>query len=230
MQKLPFKVIDLTHTLNPTIPTWNGRCGFEHQRLSDHDSHSTYSFQTHQIKMEEGIGTHLDAPLHVIKNARDVSSLELNELIAPAIIIDVSPKAHEHYQVSPDDILAFEKTHGVIPAGTFVIMHTGWSQYWLTPLCYRNNLVFPSISAAAAELLVHERNIVGLGVDTLSPDCPANGEYPVHNIVLGADKYIVENIANTHLLPPTGSYTFALPIKIHAGSEAPVRLIGLQLK
>ncbi len=230
MQQLPFQVIDLTHSLNPNIPTWNGHCGFAHQRILDHDPHLRYSFQTHQIKMIEGIGTHLDAPLHAFKSARDVASLDLNELIAKAVVIDVSQKAHEHYAVSPDDIMAFEKAHGRIEEGCFVIVNTGWSQYWLTPARYRNDLIFPYISAAAVELLVHERNVAGLGVDTLSPDCPKNDEYPVHNIVLGADKYLVENIANAHLLPPTGSYTFALPMKIQAGTEAPIRLIGLQFK
>ena len=228
MQKLPFKVIDLTHSLNPTIPTWSGNCGFAHQRILEHIPQQRYSFQTHQIKMEEGIGTHLDAPLHVLQGARDVASLDLNELITQAIMIDVSQKAHEHYLVSVDDILAFEKAHGMIQAGSFVIINTGWSQYWLAPARYRNNLLFPSISAAAAELLVHERHINGLGIDTLSPDSPVNDEYPVHNIVLGNDKYLVENIANANLLPATGCYTLALPMKIQAGTEAPIRLIGLQ--
>ncbi len=227
MQTLPFKVIDLTHSLNPDIPTWNGGCGFTQQRVLDHDTNKAYSFRTHHITMEEGIGTHIDAPLHTTPGAKDIASLELKELIAPAIVIDVSAKATEYYRVGIDDIHAFEKIHGAIAPGTFVIIHTGWSRFWSTPAQYRNNLQFPSLDHAAAELLVHKRNIIGLGIDTLSPDCPIHNEYPVHNTVLGANKYIVENIVNAELLPPIGSYTFALPIKIQGGTEAPVRLVGL---
>lgn len=229
MQQLPFKVIDLTHSLNPDIPTWNEGCGFTQQRVLDHDANSAYSFRTHHIMMEEGIGTHIDAPLHVTPDAKDIASLELNELIAPAIVIDVSAKASAQYRMGIKDIHAFEKQHGAIAPGSFVIIYTGWSKYWTTPHQYRNDLKFPSIDHAAAELLVHKRNIIGLGIDTLSPDCPIDNEYPVHKTVLGANKYIVENIVNAERLPPTGSYTFALPIKIQGGTEAPMRLVGLQL-
>lgn len=229
MQKLPFKVIDLTHSLSPDIPTWTGDCGFRQQCVMDHVSEAQYSFRAHQVNMHEGIGTHLDAPLHINPDAKDVASLELYDLIAPAIVIDVSAKANAQYRMGIEDIHAFENQHGAIAPGSFVIIFTGWSKYWTTPNQYRNDLKFPSIDNATAELLVHKRHIVGLGIDTLSPDCPIHNEFPVHNTVLGANKYIVENIANAHLLPPVGSYIFALPIKIQGGAEAPMRLIGLQL-
>lgn len=227
MATLPFTVIDLTHALHPQICTWGGTCGFSHKRLLDHDLQARYSFRTHQIQMEEGIGTHLDAPLHVINGGRDISALTLEELIAPAVVIDVSANMHERYCVSVDDILNFEKKYMPITSGTFVIVYTGWSQYWSSPERYRNALIFPSISQEAAQFLVHERDICGLGIDTLSPDCPIENEYPVHNIVLGANKYIVENIAHAEQLPPVGCYTFALPMKIQEGTEAPLRMIAL---
>ena len=49
----------------------------------------------------------------------------------------------------------------------------------------------------------------------------------VHRLILGAGKYIVENIANANCLPATGCYTLALPIKSVAASESPIRLIAL---
>ena len=110
-----------------------------------------------------------------------------------------------------------------------MIFWTGWDRYWKQPEKYRNNLVFPSISVEAADFLLTERNITGLGIDTLSPDNPANG-YPVHKLILGANKYIVENIANAGSLPPVGSYSLVLPMKIKDGTEAPVRMVGLILK
>lgn len=67
---------------------------------------------------------------------------------------------------------------------------------------------------------------MGLGIDTLSPDRPNEG-YPVHRTLLSAGKYIIENIANSEQLPPTGSFVLALPLKIRQATEAPMRLIGL---
>lgn len=47
-------------------------------------------------------------------------------------------------------------------------------------------------------------------------------------MMLGADKYIIENMANVHQLNAKGDYIIALPIKIQDGTEAPIRLIGMQ--
>lgn len=87
-----------------------------------------------------------------------------------------------------------------------------------------NNLQFPSASKEAARLLI-ERDIAGFGIDTLGPDT-AESSYPVHQIILGQGKYLIENIANAHLLSATGSIILAAPMLILDGTEAPIRLIG----
>jgi kynurenine formamidase len=155
----------------------------------------------------------------------DIASIPLEQLIAPCIVIDVSARAHENYRVTPDDIRHFETTYGPINKKSFVIIYTAWDKFWNNKDEYRNNLIFPTISSEATELLL-ERDIVGLGIDTLSPDNEADG-FPVHRLVLGSGKYIIENIANAGLMPPVGAYTFALPIKIQDGAESPIRLIAI---
>jgi kynurenine formamidase len=127
-----------------------------------------------------------------------------------------------------DDVLFFEDEFGTIPKGAFVIIYTGWDQRWEQPEKYRNNKIFPSISLAAAEMLL-SRDIVGLGIDTLSPDA-FGSDFPVHQLILGAGKYIIENVANAKQLDPIGCYLFALPIKITDGTEAPIRLVGMKKK
>lgn len=207
------------------MPSWNGSCGFKPILRDDYDLSAPYQFQTYDIHMQAGMGTHLDAPAHCFSGGRSITDLNLNECIAPCIVINVSPQSHERYSLRPQDVEAFEVKHGAIPFGCFVIIYTGWEQYWGTPETYRNNHVFPSISKEAASLLL-ERQIVGLGIDTLSPDRPEDG-FPVHHLILGADKYIIENIANASKLPSVGAYTLAFPIKIQGGTEAPLRLIGM---
>ena len=86
-------------------------------------------------------------------------------------------------------------------------------------------MIFPSCSRDAAELLL-ERDIVSFGMDTISPDRPEDG-FPVHKILLGSGKYIIENVANANKLPATGGYCFALPIKSFEGAEAPIRMIAM---
>lgn len=220
------RLIDLTHTLEENIPSWNGSCGFSSTIKLDYEDCSTKEkFRVQQLKMHAGIGTHIDAPAHCIPNGKTVDQLRLADLVAPCIVIEVSANAHERYSVSPLDIQEFEKAHGAIQPGQFVMIRTGWERFWDEPEKYRNNLVFPSVSKEAAKILL-ERQIVGLGIDTLSPDRSEDG-YPVHAALLGAGKYIIENAANLKELPQHGSMIFALPIKIKNGTEAPIRLIAI---
>ncbi len=174
--------------------------------------------------MHEGIGTHIDSPAHCFPDGATIEKLSLQDLIAPCVVIDISNRIHERLQLSVLDIKEFEKIHGIILPRSFVIIRTGWEKFWDTPDKYRNNHVFPSISKEAAQFLL-ERQIVGVGIDTLSPDCPENG-FPVHTTLLGHGKYIIENVANSGDLPAVGSYIIALPLKIKGGTEAPMRLIA----
>lgn len=223
-----FIFIDLTHALRLEMPSWSGGCGFEHTLRDDYDPSALYQFRTYDIHMQAGMGTHMDAPAHCFPEGRSITDLSLNECIAPCVVIDVSEQSHERYSLSPQDVETFEAQYGVIPSGCFVIVYTGWDRYWNTPDKYRNNHVFPSISKEAASIFL-DRQIVGLGIDTLSPDRPEDG-FPVHQLILGTGKFIVENVANASKLPPIGAYSLALPMKIQGGTEAPLRLVGVMIK
>ena len=221
-----FEIIDLTHSLTSEIPQWGIECGFRHHIVTDYsDCASQVKFRAQRLEMVAGIGTHMDAPAHCIPGSATIDDLPLTSLITPCRVIDVSQKANERYLISVEDIQSFEKEHGLIPKDSFVLLHTGWGEYWDNPATYRNNLIFPSLSLEGAELLL-TRDIIGLGIDTLSPDCGDSG-FPVHQLLLAAGKYIVENVANAKKLGPVG-FSIALPIKIQKGTEAPIRLVGLK--
>lgn len=224
-----FTFVDLTHTLSPDIPGWDSGCGFQHKIELDYSDCTTdVKFRVQSLQMLAGMGTHMDAPVHCIPDAASIADIRLESLITPCRVIDVSARADAQYSMSVDDIKQFENEYGIIPKGSFVIVYTGWDQWWHEPEKYRNNLIFPCISRQAAEELL-SRNIAGIGIDTLSPDC-GNSNFPVHQAILSAGKYIVENIANARQMNSTGDYSLALPIKIQGGTEAPVRLIGLKRK
>ncbi len=222
----PFKIIDLTHPLSSEVPTWNGSCDFCSEIKQDYDK----MFRIQQIKMHAGIGTHMDAPSHCIQGGHSIADIPLEQLIVPACVIDVSIKADADYEISFEDIENYERTYGIIPKGSLVIGYTGWSRFWTNPDAYRNidangQMHFPAFSSKAAELLL-KKDIVGLAIDTLSPDC-LDQSFSVHRLILGAGKYIIENIADCSKLPPKGSYVMALPLKVKDGTESPIRIIGL---
>ncbi len=221
-----FDFIDLTHTLTEEIATWNGCCGFVSQVKRDYEDNETaVKFRVQQLSMNAGIGTHIDAPAHCFPNGQTIEEIALRKLIVPCIKIDVSKKADEKYQIIKQDIDEFEAKYGLIPKNVLTIFYTGWDQFWLEPTKYRNNYCFPTVAMSAVEILL-QREVCGIAIDTLSPDTPESG-FPVHQSILGAGKYIIENLANAALMPPRGAYTIISPLKIKGGTESPVRVIGI---
>lgn len=226
IMKFPYKLIDLTHVVDGNTPTWDGGCGFHHELRCDYgDCKGDVKFRVQKLTMNAGVGTHMDSPSHCIEGARSIDQLLLRELVAECVVIDVSNKAHESYDVSVEDVKAFEGQYGKIPEGAFVMIKTGWERFWNEREKYRNDHKFPGVSKDAALMLL-ERGVCGLGIDTLSADRPESG-FPVHQVLLGAGKYLVENAANLGELPCKGAFVMVLPIKIKGATEAPIRLIGL---
>ena len=224
--KFPYKLIDLTHTLDSHMPSWDGDCGFMHDLCLDYtDSQNEDTFRVMKLHMYAGIGTHIDAPSHCLPGGKCIHELDINDLCMPCVILDVSNKAHERYSATPQDIRDFESIFGTINPGSCVMIKTGWERFWNEPEKYRNNHIFPSVTADTANLLL-ERGITALGIDTLSPDRPEDG-YKVHRAFLGNNKVLIENVANLGEMPATGSYVMSFPLKIQDGTEAPIRLIGL---
>ncbi|KJW07421.1 cyclase family protein [Orientia tsutsugamushi str. UT144] len=216
-----YKLIDLTHALDSTISTWNGGCGFNHDVHIDYaDCYGEDKFRVMKVKMHAGIGTHMDAPSHCIAQGRFIHDFDVNDLIMPYVVLDVSDQCHERYSLSAQDVTDFESKYGLIQKDSCVMVKTGWSKFWHTP-----NYIFPSVSSEAAELLL-ERGVSAISIDTLSPDRTEDG-FKVHKTFLSADKIIVENVANLDSIPPTGSFVMIMPIKIKDGTEALVRLVGL---
>lgn len=217
--------IDLTHTVCEKMPTWSGSCGFRHEIKRDYDA----GLRVLKYEMHASAGTHMDAPSHFYREGKNVGDFSLEELIVPCCVIDLSHRREENLSIKPSDLISYEKEYGKIPQNSCVIGFTGWQDFWQQPDRYRNVkqdgvMRFPTFSKEAAEFLL-ERKVAGIGIDTLSPDT-ADGDHPVHHLLLGEGKYIVENLCELHRLPKKGAHLFVLPIKIGIGSEACVRCIG----
>ena len=221
-----YRFVDLSHPLDPHVPTWNGSCGFQSEIKLDYDK----GLRVQQVKMHAGVGTHLDAPAHFFEGGSDIAGIPLERLIIPAFCLDLSTVAHETYQISRADLLAFEKRYGSIEKGSLFIGYTGWSVRWNKPDLYRNEdsahrMRFPTFSREAALLLL-ERDVAGIAIDTLSPD-PEASDFPVHKLLLGSGKFIIENIASANRLPPIGAYVICLPLRAVGLTECAIRAVGL---
>jgi len=227
------EIIDMTHALSPDSVYWPGsdRSPFEYEvratQPSGAVSMGAYSTPEHH-------GTHLDAPIHGGDNLPTVDQLTAADLFGPVVVIDVTAQAaaDPDYAVTSDDLLAWEDRNGPLPAGAIVLMHSGWSLKYDDADAYRNQepagrMHFPGFSEEAARFLIDERDIRGIGVDTLSVDPGAVRGFPAHGVVNGNGKFHLENVANLHLLPEAGAYLIVAPIKIAGGSGGQVRIFGV---
>jgi len=225
------KAVDLTQPMYMGMPFWPGTEPIKIERLADYDK----GYRMHKFTMWENIGTHVDSPSHFAagKGKRTIDQLPLDQLIVPIVVINVQKKvaADDDYLLTVKDITDWEAHHGKIRKGTLVVMNTGWYLKFSDPKAYINQaedgvLHFPGFSAAAAELLV-ERDVAGIGIDTLSLDPGNDLSFPVHNVMLAANKYQIENLNNLDVLPVTGAVAVIGVLPVRDGSQAQARVFAL---
>jgi kynurenine formamidase len=175
----------------------------------------------------------MDAPAHFPPGKATVDQISPDNLIGPAVLIDVSAEAagNADYRLTTARIGAWEHAHGKIPRGSIVLLRTGWSSRWPDEARYRNEdaqgvMHTPGFSVEAASMLI-ERGASGLGIDTLSIDYGASKNYEVHRTVLPAGLYQLENLANLEAVPESGAWLVVAPIKLEGGSGGPCRVFAL---
>lgn len=230
-------IVDLTHAYGPKTLFWpTSPTKFTLEKLAFGKTEGGYFYAANAFSSPEHGGTHLDAPIHFFEGGRTTEQIPLSNLVAPAVVIDVSAKAaaDRDYLATRQDVLEFEKTGGRIPGGTIVLLRTGWSRHWPNAKAYlgddtpgdASKLSFPSFGPDAARLLVEERGAAAIGVDTASIDGGRSTDFQVHRIAAAKNVPGFENLTNLDQLPPRGALVVALPMKIEGGSGGPLRAIA----
>jgi kynurenine formamidase/D-alanyl-D-alanine dipeptidase len=232
------RLVDLTHAFDektlywPTSPT-----AFELKTLAKGQTPGGWFYASNAFCTPEHGGTHLDAPVHFSETGESAEKLDVRRLVAPAVVIDVAAKAaaDPDYRLTAADVKGWEAAHGTIPKGAIVILRTGWETRWPDRKSYfgddtpndASKLHFPSFGKDAAEILVGERKVVGLGLDTPSIDYGPSKDFVVHRIAAAAQVVGLENLTNLAALPETGVWIVALPMKIAGGSGGPLRAVAI---
>jgi kynurenine formamidase len=238
-------VVDLTQPLGPDTPViglppmFASSPGLSVEVISRYDEKGP-AWYWNTIRLGEHTGTHFDAPIHWItgrdlpENACD--TLPARRLVGPACVIDVTREveADADFLLTPARIEAWEREHRRIPRGSWVLLRTGWSKR-------RDAASFlnvgpdgphsPGFDKTASQLLAIDRDVLGVGVETIGTDAGQAGRFdppfPNHGIMHGAGKYGLASLCNLDRLPPTGAIVIAAPLKLVGGSGSPARVIAL---
>lgn len=225
------KVQDLTHTLGPATPVFPAFGPFS---ITQVKAHAKDGFYANQISMIEHCGTHIDAPVHFDPHGKFVDQIAPADLIAPVAVVNIGERAARNPDtvVTPDDLRAWERRHGRLPAGAVVLMASGWGARAASTKAFLNadssgTMHFPGFGKEAIDFLLTERAIKGIGVDTLSLDQGASTSFAVHYTLLPSGRWGLEFVANIESIPPTGAMLFVGAPKFASGSGGHTRVLAL---
>jgi kynurenine formamidase len=239
------KVIDLTQPLGPDTPViglppmFASSPGVTLEVISHFDDKGP-AWYWNTIRMGEHTGTHFDAPVHWItgkdlpNNACD--TILPGRFVGPACVIDASAdvKKNDDYLLMPEHVAQWEKQHGRIPAKSWVLLRTDWSKR-ADRASFLNVRAdgphSPGFHETTSDLLAHDRDVLGVGVETVGTDAGQAGTFnppfPNHTTMHGAGKFGLASLRNLDQLPPTGAIVIAAPLKIVNGSGSPLRVLAL---
>lgn len=222
--------IDLSHSINSEIPRFHAFNKSSVKTLYSHDD----GFFAQEFCFTGQYGTHIDAPIHFVRDQRYLNDLDLKELAAPLIVINKQKEVEKNpdFELTAQDILTFEQEHGQIAEQSFVAFCSGWCKRWPDHDAFANKDKegiphIPGWSLDAIRFLVEERNIIGIGHETLDTDSSLayqkNGKLIAEYYILEQDRYQIEVMNNLHLLPPTGAVIISLMPRIDGASGFPIR-------
>ncbi len=221
-------VVDLSHGLTTDFPVFPGFNQAQRESLVTVEENGFYA---QQWTFGEHTSTHMDFPGHFIGDGALVDELPASMLVGSAVVIDISARAEEDRDamVTVEDLEAWQSENGDIPEGAFVLMYSGWEAFVgeQTYLGDDEGLHFPGFSPEAAEYLVNETGIHGVGVDTLSLDHGPSQTFDVHYSILGAGLLGIENVANlAEIIGHSATIVCGIP-KYQEGSGGPARILAL---
>src|SRR5258705_3401328 len=172
--------VDLTYPFDSTTIYWPTAQPFHLTVVSARRMPGGWYYAANNFTAAEHGGTHLDAPVHFVEKKRSADQIPLSQLLAPAVVIDVSHQADSSadYRVHQSDITAWEAAHGDIPPGTIVLFRTGWGKRWPDRMRYLGTTKigtaggaephFPGLHLAGGRAPARGRPRAG-GVDTARP-------------------------------------------------------------
>ncbi len=238
------EVVDLTAPLSeqtPIIqlpPPFGNTVRFSREEISHYDERGP-AWYWNDFATGEHTGTHFDAPIHWVtgQDKADVSQVPAAQLVAPAVVIDKAAEstADPDFLLDLDHIRDWEKQHGPLPDGGWLLYRTGWDTRSADQQQFLNanetGPHTPGISVGCAQWLAQEAPIIGVGVETVGTDAGAahsfDPPFPCHAFLLGAGKYGLTQLQNLAALPPAGAVVLAAPLPIVRGSGSPARVLAL---
>ena len=173
--------------------------------VSDYEKSSSYESKA---LLDMHVGTHMDAPLHMIKDGTTIDNQDLYQCVTDCKVFDLT-HVEEKIQMSHIKDYKIEKND-------FIIFKTKNSY------AKEFDFKFVFISTEVAEFLA-EKKVKGVGIDALSVERD-QPNHETHEALLKNNIAILEGLSLKDI--KEGKYfLIALPLKIKGAEGAPSRAI-----
>ena len=183
MRDATVEVIDLTARLEATTPLiklpepFGNTSPFTLHEISRYDERGP-AWYWNDFSTGEHSGTHFDAPVHWVtgRDGEDVAQVPAAKLIAPAAVLDFSAQAaaDPDFLLETDHVREWEREHGALPAGGWLLYRTGWDTRSHDQDLFLNanetGPHTPGVSVECARWLAEESPLIGFGTETVGTD------------------------------------------------------------
>lgn len=201
------ELIDLTHLFTSHMPVYPGDSVPQIIPVAYLDQQG---YNDHQITTSMHVGTHMDGPLHMIKDGKRLSDISPEKFFGRGVLIDV--RGQNRITADLLNGVSFQRGDAVLVL-TDCSRQYGTSEYFAS---------FPPVTEDFAQRLI-DAQVHMLGLDSASPDAPP---FVVHKLLLQQEILIIENLTNLEKLIDIQEFeVIALPAKFETDG-APVRVVA----
>jgi polyketide cyclase len=204
------RIHDVTRLISEDMTVYKDRENKKIKRtvVADYEKSDYYESR---MDMDMHCGTHIDAPLHMLKGGDTIEKYDLSKFIGDCKLFDLTDvdeairkKNIENLDIQKDDIVIF-KTKNSFDQG------------------YNPKFVYIEEDAA---LYLSEKGIKTVGIDAMSIERDKK-EHPSHKIILGANIGVIEDLYLKNV--GQGQYFLsALPLNIRGSEASPIRAVLIE--
>jgi arylformamidase len=205
--------IDVSMPIHAGMIVWPGDRGVSLERACSIERGDLYNLTECQFSAHTG--THIDAPLHFMRDGAATDSLPLDALLGPARVIRVeNPVAISPADLPPD-----------LERGERILFQTENSFCRITASQFQTDFVY--LSKEAAQVLV-TAGVRCVGIDYLSVGGYSHDLVETHLVLLGSGVWIIEGLDLSGV--EAGRFELVcLPLKLVGAEGSPARAALRQL-
>jgi kynurenine formamidase len=216
------RIVDLSIVVDDATQAYPGD---PRPRLRPATTIEADGFNVLSLAIGSHTGTHVDAPMHMLRGGAHLEQLDLGLFGGPGVVAEL----RDHAARQPITWAALAGVADRLVPGAILLLRTAWSERYLGTDAYYDH---PHLDPDACARVL-ERGVRTIGIDALNPDptiVDGDGTFPVHELVFAAGGVICENLTNLGAIEDEEPLVCLFPIRLGARADgAPCRAVALEL-